>query len=170
MSPGPPWGSVFSRTSLRILSTLCQSETLAFLYWIINPYSNHRDSRKWRERVWESIWTYDSWKFPQHGKRNSHSSPGSTESPSQDKPKRNTPRHILIKLTKIKYKEKILKATNHIQGNPYKFSSWFLSRNYAGQKGVARCILKWWKRKTCNQESSTQQGSHSDSTEKLKAL
>ena len=26
------------------------------------------------------------------------------------KPRRNTPRHILIKLSKIKYKEKILKA------------------------------------------------------------
>ena len=29
-------------------------------------------------------------------------------------PKRNTPRHILIKLTKIKHKEKILKATKEI--------------------------------------------------------
>ena len=37
--------------------------------------------------------------------------------------KRNTLRHILIKLSKIKYKEKILKATNNIQGNPHKVNS-----------------------------------------------
>ena len=40
-------------------------------------------------------------------------------------PRRNTPRHILIKLSKIKYKENILKATrekktNNTQGNPHK--------------------------------------------------
>ena len=43
-------------------------------------------------------------------------------------PRRNMPRHILIKLSKIKYKEKILKAarekkTNKIQGNPHKVNS-----------------------------------------------
>ena len=35
-------------------------------------------------------------------------------------PKRNTPRHILIKLTKIKYKEKILKAAREKQQITYK--------------------------------------------------
>ena len=40
-------------------------------------------------------------------------------------PRRNTPRHTLIKLSKIKYKENILKAarekkTNNTQGNPHK--------------------------------------------------
>ena len=34
--------------------------------------------------------------------------------PYRINPKRNTPRHILIKLSKIKYKEKILKAANNI--------------------------------------------------------
>ena len=38
------------------------------------------------------------------------------ESPKQDKPKvRNTPRHLLIKLTKIKHKEQILKAVREKQ-------------------------------------------------------
>ena len=32
-----------------------------------------------------------------------------TQSPKQDKPRQNMPRHILIKLTKIKHKEQILK-------------------------------------------------------------
>ena len=53
-------------------------------------------------------------------------------------PKRNTPRHILVKLTKIKYKEKILKAArDNIQGNPHKLNSCSFSRNSAGQKGMA---------------------------------
>ena len=56
--------------------------------------------------------------------------------------RRNTPRHILIKLTKIKDKEKILKAArdkagSNIQGNPNKVIGRFFSRNSAGQKGVA---------------------------------
>ena len=43
--------------------------------------------------------------------------------PYKINPKRNMPRHIFIKLTKIKYKEKILKATNNIQGNHHKVIS-----------------------------------------------
>ena len=47
--------------------------------------------------------------------------------PYRVNPRRNTPRHILIKLSKIKYKEKKLsnkgKATNNIQGNPHKVNS-----------------------------------------------
>ena len=35
-------------------------------------------------------------------------------------PRRNMPRHILIKLSKIKYKEKILKATREKQQITYK--------------------------------------------------
>ena len=35
----------------------------------------------------------------------------------------NMPRHILIQLTKIKYKEEILKATNNIQENPHNANS-----------------------------------------------
>ena len=47
--------------------------------------------------------------------------------PYRINPRINTPRHILIKLSKIKYKEKILKAAreknNNIQGNPHKVNS-----------------------------------------------
>ena len=35
--------------------------------------------------------------------------------PGRINPRRNTPRHILIKLTKIKFKEKILKAAREKQ-------------------------------------------------------
>ena len=43
-------------------------------------------------------------------------------------PRRNMPRHILIKVIKIKHREQILEAakeneTNNIQGNPQKLNS-----------------------------------------------
>ena len=40
--------------------------------------------------------------------------------PQRISPRRNTPRHILIKLSKIKYKEKILKAAMEKQQITYK--------------------------------------------------
>ena len=42
--------------------------------------------------------------------------------PYRINPRRNTPRHILIKLTKIKYKERILKAVREKQQVTYKGS------------------------------------------------
>ena len=55
---------------------------------------------------------------------------------------RNTPTHILIKLTKTKHKERILKAAREKQqvtdkGNPI---CWSFSRNSEGQKGIAGYI------------------------------
>ena len=43
--------------------------------------------------------------------------------PHRINPRRNMPRHILIKLTKIKHKERILKATSNIQGKSHTFNS-----------------------------------------------
>ena len=40
--------------------------------------------------------------------------------PYRINPRRNMPRHVLIKLSKIKYKEKILKAAREKQQIPYK--------------------------------------------------
>ena len=40
-----------------------------------------------KKRVWENFWRDYSWKFPQHGKGNSQSSPRGAKSPIQDKPK-----------------------------------------------------------------------------------
>ena len=53
--------------------------------------------------------------------------------------------HILIKLTKMKHKERILKAarekaTSNIQGKPRTLNSWSFSRNSAGQKGMVGYI------------------------------
>ena len=65
--------------------------------------------------------------------------------PYRINPKRNMPRHILIKLTKTKHKERIIKsrkgeATSSIQGKPHMFISLSFSRNSAGQKGMAGYI------------------------------
>ena len=65
--------------------------------------------------------------------------------PYRINPKRNMPRHILIKLTKTKRKEKILKAARKKQQVTYKGISIRLtadlsSRNSVGQKGVAGFI------------------------------
>ena len=49
-------------------------------------------------------------KISQHGKRNSQSPQEAQRVPYRINPRRNTPRHILIKLTKTKHKERILKA------------------------------------------------------------
>ena len=56
-------------------------------------------------------------------------------------PRRNTPRHILIKLTKIKHKEQILKATREKQqithkGIPIRITA-DLSMETSGQEGMA---------------------------------
>ena len=54
------------------------------------------------------------------------------------------PRHTLIKLTKTKHKERILKAAREKQQVTHKwthtFNSWSFSRNCAGQKGMAGYI------------------------------
>ena len=57
-------------------------------------------------------------------------------------PRLNTPRHILIKLTKVKHKGRILKAERGRQQITYKGNHKRLSfsRNSAGQKGMAGYI------------------------------
>ena len=64
--------------------------------------------------------------------------------PYRMNPKRNTPRHILIKLTNTKHKERILKAARGKQqitnkGNPICLTA-DLSAETAGQKGMAGYI------------------------------
>ena len=48
-------------------------------------------------------------------------------------PRRNTPRHILIKLTKIKFKEKILKLAREKQKITYKAISIRLSADFSAK-------------------------------------
>ena len=52
-----------------------------------NIWINYRSPRRRREKekVWENFWRNYSWKFPQHGKGNSQSSPRGTKSPIKEK-------------------------------------------------------------------------------------
>ena len=86
----------------------------------------------------------------------------------------NMPRHILIQQSKIKYKEKILKAAREKQQITYKGILIRLTADLSAETLQTRreCqeIFKVMKGKTYNQDYSTQQGYHSDSMEKLKPL
>ena len=72
------------------------------------------------------------------------------------KPKEITPSHILIKLSKIKYKEKILKAVREKQQITYKGNPIRLAADLSAEALKARRewqdIFKVMKGKTCNQD------------------
>ena len=65
------------------------------------------DKKKDHEKILEEIIVEN---FPKMGKEIITQVQEAQRVPNRIKPQRNTPRHILIKLTKIKHKERILKA------------------------------------------------------------
>ena len=94
--------------------------------------------------------------------------------PNRRNPRQNTPRHILIKLTKIKHKEQILKAAREIQqithkGIPIRITA-DLSIETLQARREWQDILKVMKERNLNQHYSAEQVSHSDMKEKPKAL
>ena len=107
-----------------------------------HPY--YRSARRRRERegdrkIFEQIIAEN---LPNMGKEPLTQIQEAQQVPYKINPRRNTPRHILIKLTKIKDKEKILKAAREKKqiihkGTPIRLLADFFSRNSAGQKGVA---------------------------------
>ena len=77
---------------------------------------------KGSEKIFEEIIVKN---FPNMGKAIATQVQEVQRVPNRINPRRNKPRHILIKITKIKFKEKNIKstkgkATNNIQGNPHK--------------------------------------------------
>ena len=88
--------------------------------------------------------------------------------------RRNTPRHILIELSKLKYKEKILKAAREKQQITHKGIPIRLTAELSAETLQARRewqdIFKVMKGKNLQPRLPTQQGSHSDSMEKLEIL
>ena len=138
----------------------------------MHQHSNYRGPRRSREkdRVWENFWRDYSWKFPQHGKGNSQSSPRGTKSPIRINPRRNMPKHILIELTKAKHKERILKAAKEKQqvtykGNPIRLTA-DLSAEMLQAIGNGKVYLKCWKATIYNEDYFTWEGSHSKLMEK----
>ena len=94
--------------------------------------------------------------------------------PYMKNPMRNMPRHILIKLSKIKYKEKILKAAREKQQITYKGIPIRLTADLSADALQARRewqdLFKVMKGKNLQPRLLYLSGSHSDSTEKLKPL
>ena len=75
------------------------------------------EEKKGSEKIFEEI-TVEN--FPNMGKEIVNQVQEVQRVPYRINPKRNTPRHILLKLPKIKYKEKILKAAREKQQITYK--------------------------------------------------
>ena len=89
----------------------------------MHQHLNYRGPRRRREkeRMWENFWRDCSWKFPQNGKGNKVNQVQEAQRvPYRISRRKNRPRHILIKLTKIKHKERILKAAREKQQVTYK--------------------------------------------------
>ena len=89
--------------------------------------------------------------------------------PYRINPRRNTPRHILIKLTKTKHKERISKAAREKQQVAYKGNPICLTADLSAETLQARREWRIYlvlKGKIYNQDYCTQQGSHSKLMEK----
>ena len=93
--------------------------------------------------------------------------------PGRINPRRNMLRHTVIKLIKIKDKEKLLKATREKRQITYKGTPIRLTADFSAETLQARREwhdqFKVMKGKNLNQEYSTLQRSHSDLMEKKKA-
>ena len=79
--------------------------------WIIGV-PEEEDKKKDYEKILEEIIVEN---FPKVGKEIITQVQETQKVPNRINPRWNTPRHILIKLTKIKHKEQILKATREKQ-------------------------------------------------------
>jgi len=94
--------------------------------------------------------------------------------PYRINPRRNMPRHILIKLTKTKHEERILKAAREKQQVTYKGNPICLTVDISTEALQARRewqdIFKVLKGKIYNQDYCTWQGSHSKLMKKYKAF
>ena len=138
----------------------------------MHQHFNYRGPRRRREkeRVWENFWRDYNWKFPQHGKGNSQSSPRGTKSPIQDKLKVKHAKTHTKQTNKDSTQRKNIKsskeeATSNIRWKPHMLNSWSFSGN-CRPEGNGRIYLKYWKGKIYNQDYCTWKGSPSKLMEK----
>ena len=80
--------------------------------------------------------------------------------PNKMNPKRPTPRHIIIKMQKVKDKEKILKAAREKQLGTYKetpirLSADFSTENFQDRREWQEIYKVLWKARTYNQDYYT---------------
>ena len=100
---------------------------------------SEEDKKKDHEKILEELIVEN---FPKMGKEIVTQVQETQRVPNRINPRQNTPRHILIKLTKIKHNEQILKAAREKQqithkGNSHKDNCRSFNRNSSGQKGMA---------------------------------
>ena len=87
--------------------------------------------------------------------------------PKKVDPRRNTPRHIIITLPKIKEKERILevareKDTVTYEGVPIRLSADFSKKKLCSLEGIGKKYSKWSKTRIYNLDYSIQQSYHSE--------
>ena len=135
-----------------------------------------KTKKKGHEKILEEIRVEN---FPKMGKEVATQDQETQRVPNRINSRRNTPRHILIKLMKIKHKEQILKATREKQQITHKGIPISITADLSIETLQARRewqnILKVMKENNLPDERKqpdycTQQGSHSNMKEKSKAL
>ena len=120
------------------------------------------EKKKGYEKIFEEI-TVEN--FPNMEKEIVNQVQEAQRVPYRINPRRNTPKHILIELTKAKHKERILKAAKEKQQVTYKGNPIRLTADLSAETLQARRewqdIFKVLKGKIYNQDYCTWQGSHS---------
>ena len=96
------------------------------------------EKKKGSEKIFEAIIVEN---FPNMGKEIVTQVQKEQRVPQRINPRRNTPRHILIKLIKFKFKEKILKAAREKQQITYKGIRIRLSADFSAETLQAR--MEW---------------------------
>ena len=134
-------------------------------------FPEEEEKKKGTEKIFEEIIVEN---FLNMGREKDNQVQEGQRVPHRINPRRNRPRHILIKLSKIKYKGKILQAATGKQQITYKGISIRLTVDLSAETLQARRewqdIFKVMKGKKTTSNYSTQQGSHSDLAEKSKSL
>ena len=124
------------------------------------------EKKKAYEKIFEEIIVEN---FPNMGKEIVNQVQEAQRVPYSINSRRNMPRHILIKLTKIKRKERTLKAAREKQQVTYNGNPIHLTADLSAEicrQGNNRIYLKNLKGKIYNEDYCTQQGSHSKPMEK----
>ena len=104
--------------------------------WIIEVPEEKEKKKRYEKTFEESI----AENFPNMEKEILNQVKEAHRVPYRVNPRRNTPRHILIKLTKTKLPCCKREATSNIQWKPHMLNSWSFNRNSEGQKGMAEYI------------------------------
>ena len=133
--------------------------------------SEEEEKKKEYEKIFEEIIIEN---FPNMEKEIGNQAQEAQRVPYRVNPRIKMPRHILIKLTKTKHKERILKAAREKQQVTYKGNPICLTADLSAEILQARRewqdIFKVLKGKVYNQDYCTWQGSHSKLMDKQKAF